>query len=105
MLIKGRNGTGQTALIELIRRLKRFIINSDSTGYVGQLFTAEDVPRWLSADYGQALTTIEIKVQTDGSEYVCKLKIQLSQKDGKVRIYSEQLLYRQQNDVYLGYRQ
>jgi AAA15 family ATPase/GTPase len=55
MLIKGRNGTGKTTLIELIRRLKRFVINNDSTGYVSQLFTAEDVPRWLSADYGQVL--------------------------------------------------
>jgi ABC-type molybdenum transport system ATPase subunit/photorepair protein PhrA len=92
MLIKGRNGTGKTTLIDLIRRLKRFIINSDSTGYVGQLFTVKDVTRWLSADYGQAQTNIELKVQTDGGEYVYKLKIQLSQKDGKVRIFSEQLL-------------
>jgi predicted ATPase len=91
MLIKGRNGTGKTTLIELVRRLKRFIINNDSTGYVSQLFTAEDVPRWLSADYGQVLTHIELKVQTDDGEYAYKLKIQLSQRDGKVRIYSEQL--------------
>ncbi|MDR2209979.1 MAG: ATP-binding protein [Spirochaetaceae bacterium] len=91
MLIKGRNGTGKTTLIELIRRLKRFIVNNDNTGHVNELFTSEDVPRWLSGDYGQVLSHIEIKLQKAGIEYVYKLKIQLSQKDEKVRIYSEQL--------------
>lgn len=92
MLIKGKNGTGKTTLIDLIQRLKRFIVNNNSTGHVGELFMAEDIPRWQTGDYGQITTHFELKIQTDSNEYIYKLKIQLNLKDQKVRIYSEQLL-------------
>jgi predicted ATPase len=92
MLIRGKNGTGKTTLIELIQKLKRFIVNSDSTSHVSELFTLEDVPRWLFSDYGQVVTQMELKIQAGSNEYVYKIKIQLSLKDQKIRIYSEQLL-------------
>ncbi|MDR2376255.1 MAG: ATP-binding protein [Treponema sp.] len=92
LLIRSKNGTGKTALIDLIQKLKNFIVNSDSTNHVSELFTLEDVPRWFSGDYGQVMTQMELKIQADANEYVYKFKTQLSLKDQKIRIYSEQLL-------------
>jgi predicted ATPase len=91
MLIKGKNGTGKTTLIEIIHRLKRFIVNNDNTGHVSALFTLEDVPRWLSGDDGQVMAQMELKIQAGSSEYAYKLKIQFNLKEQKVRIYSEEL--------------
>jgi AAA15 family ATPase/GTPase len=92
MLIRGKNGTGKTTLIELIQRLKRFIVNNDNASHVSELFTLEDVPRWLSGDYGQVMTQMDLTIQADDKEYIYKLKIQLSLKDQKIRICAEQLL-------------
>jgi predicted ATPase len=92
MLIRGKNGTGKTTLMELIYRLKRFIVNNDNTGHIRELFTPEDVPRWLSGDYGQVITQIELNVQAGDNEYSYQLKIQFNQKEQKGRIFSEQLL-------------
>jgi predicted ATPase len=92
MLIKGKNGTGKTTLMELIYRLKRFIINNDNTGHVRELFTPEDVPRWLSGAYGQTIAQIEFNLQSGDDEYSYHLRIQFNLKEQKGRIFSEQLL-------------
>jgi predicted ATPase len=96
MLIMGKNGTGKTTLLELIGRLKRFIINNDNTGHINEFFRAEDIPRWLKDDYGQAMSQFELKYTAgkneNGAEFFYKLKTQFSQKDSKCRIYSEQLI-------------
>jgi predicted ATPase len=91
MLIKGENGAGKTTLMELVCKLKRFIVNSDSTGHINELVTVDDLPRWLKSDYGQPETHLELKYASGETEFVYGLKIQYSLKDGKRRIFSEEL--------------
>lgn len=91
MLIAGKNGAGKTTLMELVYRLKRFIINNDSTGHINELVTVEDLPRWLKSDYGQPVTHIALAYDSDDYQFQYDLAIQHSLKDAKRRVYSEKL--------------
>jgi AAA15 family ATPase/GTPase len=91
MLLAGKNGTGKTTLLELIDKLKRFIINNDNTGHINELLTVEDLPRWIKTDYGTPITHIELKFTTEENEFAYDLAIQFSLKDSKCRIYTEKL--------------
>lgn len=91
MLIIGKNGAGKTTLMELVHRLKCFIINNDNTGHVSELVTVDDLPRWLKSDHGQAHSRFEMKYDFDDLEYVYELEIQYNLRDSKQRIFSEKL--------------
>jgi AAA15 family ATPase/GTPase len=92
MLLAGKNGTGKTTLLELIYKLKRFIINNDNTGHINELVTVEDLPRWIKTEQGGGpVTHIELKFSTMGNEYLYILKIQYNLRETKCRIYSEKL--------------
>jgi AAA15 family ATPase/GTPase len=47
LLIAGKNGTGKTTLLELIYKLKRFLMNNDNLGHINNFVSTDDVPRWL----------------------------------------------------------
>jgi energy-coupling factor transporter ATP-binding protein EcfA2 len=91
VLIAGKNGAGKTTVIELLNKLKYFIINPDSTGHLEKLMVRDDVPRWMVSDYGQVETHFILKMNCSGLSYVYELKIQYNLKESKCRVFSETL--------------
>jgi predicted ATPase len=92
-LIAGKNGSGKTTLVSLLNKIKRFIINTDSTGHLDELITIADLPRWQKSDRGQAETHVILtfSMGEDDTLYTYELKIQHNFLELKCHISFEKL--------------
>jgi AAA15 family ATPase/GTPase len=91
VLIAGKNGTGKTSFVALLEKIKRFIVNTDSTGHIAELVSVNDVPRWQKADRGTAETHFMLTFKINEAIYVYELKIQYNLTESKCRILCEKL--------------
>ncbi|GHT82095.1 hypothetical protein FACS1894137_00340 [Spirochaetia bacterium] len=92
VLIAGKNGTGKTSLVALLEKIKRFIVNTDSTGHIAELVSVNDIPRWQKADRGTAETHFILTFDTDEAIYAYELKIQYNLAESKCRVLCEKLI-------------
>ncbi|MDR0881153.1 MAG: ATP-binding protein, partial [Candidatus Adiutrix sp.] len=90
-LIAGKNGAGKTTLVSLLAKIKRFIINTDSTGHIDGLVTFADLPHWRKSDRGRAETHFILTFSVSGTIYTYELKIQHNFLELKGRISHEKL--------------
>jgi AAA15 family ATPase/GTPase len=93
VLIAGKNGTGKTTLVELLDKIKRFIVNADSTGYVGELVSVADLPRWQKTNFGQFEThfILDFSIGPNDEMFRYELKIRYFMQILKCCICLEQL--------------
>jgi energy-coupling factor transporter ATP-binding protein EcfA2 len=91
VLIAGKNGAGKTTLIELLYKIKRFVINQDSTGYIDELVSIDDLPRWLKVGHGKADTHFILHYDINNVSYTYELKIEHNLRDEIHRVSCEKL--------------
>ncbi len=87
-LICGLNGTGKTAVIEILSRLQRFILNKAT---VSDLFTEIDIPAWEQAQTGSCESSLCLETQIGRAKYSYSLQITTALKNLQSTVSKESL--------------
>ncbi|MDR3243580.1 MAG: ATP-binding protein [Elusimicrobiota bacterium] len=90
ILLAGKHGTGKTTVVELINKIKQFILNKESIEVFSPI---NNLSRWLKNDFGESEIEFALKYTADDKniEYKYSLKLQINLKENKYRICDEKL--------------
>ena len=91
VLIVGKNGTGKSSFVELLYKLREFILSDGKSTLVESLVSLLDLPRWKKSEYGNEETTFSIIWECDENTFQWDLTTQYNMRDLKCRVILEQL--------------
>ncbi len=83
-LFLGVNGSGKSAVFEILKKIKNFIIREKK---ISSLFSFDDLTRWQSS----FIQTFEIDIEIKGETYHYKLHVEHDERGEKVLIRDESL--------------
>jgi len=103
VLIAGKNGTGKSSFVELIYKIKQFIINNGQEGHVESLVSWSDLPRWDVAEFGRVETSFALVWECGDGVFEWELTTQYNLRDLKCRVILERLRHRTNNSSAILY--
>jgi len=93
VLIAGKNGTGKSSFVELLYKLRLFIVSDGPDNHVESLLSTLDLPRWKAYKDDQVQTAFSIEWEYSEGVFKWDLLAQYTKLESKYRVIYERLTH------------